>query len=152
MKQFSEAHLRIGGKGVDPEICSEILGVQPDKQWVKGERFGMEYGVTLERRIGLWMYYAEKHVKNNDPYDPLPYINHIVQLFSGKRRQFGRIRNSMKNVNISISITLRVPAVTYTMDRNLLGTILKMGIDEMRYIFVGIEDEEETEMTMATRG
>ena len=54
MKPFVEVCFRIGGymgedgyaagEGVNPDICSDILEVKPDKQWKKGDLFGMKCG------------------------------------------------------------------------------------------------------------
>lgn len=150
MKPFAEALLRIGGDGmnpelcagVDPKICTDILGIIPDKQSTKGEPLSKKHDIGIKRRTSVWMYSTENRIENDDPYDPLPHINHIIQVFSGKRMQFDQIR-SMGNVRISICITWGVVHGSYTLDRQMLETILGMGIDEVRYIFVGIDDEEE---------
>jgi len=140
-KPYSRAHLQIGGDSVNPDICSEILGVLPDKQWKKGDPW-MGGGLEMHRKcVGLWMYHAEKHVQNNDPYDPLPLVNHIIQVFLEKRERFDQIRNTMSGVSISMSITMGVSSVSYELDKRLLENILKMGVDGIRYIFIGIEEE-----------
>ena len=150
MKPFSEVCLRIGGGGIDPEIfdgvdpefCTKLLGIVPDKQWRMGDPCpSSPPGMKLTRRINLWMYSTKNRIENDDPYDPLPHINHIIRIFSGKRAQFEQIR-SMGDVRISMCISWGVVHGSYTIDRRLHEAILKMGIDEIRYIFIGIEDEE----------
>lgn len=156
MRPFAEVCLRIGGyhnndgniggEGVNPNFCTQLLGIAPNTQWEKGDPCpSLPSGMELTRRINLWMYSTENRVENDDPYDPLPHINHIIQVFSEKKAQFNQI-HSTGNVCISICITWGVQHGSYTLDRQMLETILKMGIDEIRYIFVGIEDEEEDEM------
>ena len=142
MKPYSNATLRIGGDGLNPKVCSELLGIIPDKQWRKGEPFMISPGRMHEKHSGLWMYETENRVKSNNPFDPLPHVNHIIQVFSGKKMQFDKIRNDMKNVSVSIFITLGVPSVTYTLDKQTLETILAIGVDDMNYTFIGIENEE----------
>jgi hypothetical protein len=143
-KPYSRVHLRIGGDGVDPKVCSEILGVLPDKQWKKGDPWMGGGWKMHEKHIGLWKYHAEKHVQNDDPYDPLPLVNHTIQIFAGKRALFDQIRNTMRG-SISMSITMGASSVSYELDRRLLETILDMGIDDINCTFIGIEEEEEEE-------
>jgi len=141
VKPFSQAALRIGGDGVNPTLCTECLGVIPGKQWKKGDPFLLEPGRAHNRYSGLWLYSTEAHVPNDDPYDPLPHISHIIQLFSGKREQFDRIRE-LGDVRISFIVEWWVPHGNYTLDRTVLGAILDLGVDDISCIFVGIEDEE----------
>ena len=159
MKAFAEVCLTIVGNGVDPAICSKLLGVLPDIKWKKGDVIGVDDDGTIRTRFsGLWQYRAEKHVKKIDPYDPLPLVRHIIRVFSGKKAQFDQIRESMgegqkpnkkfkypeelRYVTIVLSIHWGVPHGSYIMDKQLLDTILEMGIDEIRYMFASVDYDE----------
>ena len=154
MKPFTEVCLRIGGDGMNPElcagvnpkICTDILGITPDIQLTIGEPLSMTHDIGIKRRTSVWMYSTENRIKNDDPFDPIPHVNHIIQLFSGKRHLFDRIRN-IGNVRISICVTWGVQHGSYTFDNQLIQTILDMGIDEVRHIFVSVDDEEENNAT-----
>jgi len=165
MKTFTEASLQINGDGVDPEICSRLLGVLPDIKWKKGDVIRVDTDGTIRTRpSGLWGYDAEKHVQHSDPYDPLLLVNHIIQVFSGKRAQFDQIHKSMgdgekpdieldwfetnKYITVTLSITWGVPHGSYILEKRLLETILNMGVDAVRCFFVSVDYPQEDEEKM----
>ena len=149
MKPFAEVCLRIGGDGmnpelcagVDPKVCTDILKIIPDIQCTKGEPLSITHDNGIKRRTSVWIYSSENHIKNDDPYDALPHINHVIQVFSGKKEMFDQIRRK-GNVCISFCISLGVSHGGYTLDRQMLETILGLGVDEIRHVFVSIDDEE----------
>ena len=137
---YMEEDGRIGGEGIDPEFCTKLLEIIPDKQWRKGDLFGIEYGASIKRRINLWMYSTKNRIKNDSPCDLLPHLRHIIKIFGGKSAQFNRMRN-MGDVKISIFITSVYTSVTYTLDRLLIEDILELGVDEVKFDFIGIKNE-----------
>ena len=160
MKPFLEVRLQIGGSHVNPDICTQLLGVPPDKQWKRGECFTpVENGTEIVRKTGLWIYCIEKHVHHDDPYDPLPLVNHFIRTFAEKKAAFDQIHKSMsdgerpsfpleypdnlKYATISLDISWGVVHGFYALDKRTLETILEIGIDEVRCGFVSIENEEE---------
>jgi hypothetical protein len=144
---FASAALRIGGDGVRPSLFTELLQVAPDKKWRKDEPFVDVLGRTRKRRIGLWMYDSSNHFQHDDAYDPLPHVNHIIQVFSGKRTLFDQIRGT-GGIRISFIIEWGVSHGNYTLDKQLIGTIFDLGVDDINLIFIGIDEEDSTETTL----
>ncbi len=139
MGYFSSACLRIGGDDVDPELCSSILQIKPDRSWSKGEIYHHKRdGREARRYTGLWLYASKLDIP---PYDPDLHVREIVRVFQGKKKAFDEIRK-LGAVRISLIVDWGISHGTYYLDKDLLQDILNIGVDDVGYCFVGIDEDD----------
>ena len=139
MSFYSSACLRIGGDGVNPELCSSVLQISPDKAWTKGEFYRLKHdGREVRRHTGLWMYVSKLQIP---PFEPSLHVREIIRIFKGKANAFDEIR-ALGDVRISVIISWGISHGTYYLDKMLLREILDLGVDDVGYCFVGIDEDE----------
>ena len=139
MGYFSSACLRIGGDDVDPELCSSISQIKPDRSWSKGEIYHHKRdGREARRYTGLWLYASKLDIP---PYDPDLHVREIVRVFQGKKKAFDEIRK-LGAVRISLIVDWGISHGTYYLDKDLLQDILNIGVDDVGYCFVGIDEDD----------
>ena len=141
MSYFSSACLRICGDDVNPELCSSLLQIMPDRSWAKGEIYHHKRdGREAIRNTGLWVYDSKLTIP---PYNPDLYAREIVRMFQGKGKVFDEIRKQ-GDVRISLIIDWGISHGTYYLDKGLLRDILNLGVDDVGYCFVGIDEDDES--------
>ena len=90
MSYFSSACLRISGDDVNPELCSALLQIEPDRAWAKGEIYHLKIdGREAIRNTGLWLYASKLAIP---PYNPDLHVREIISVFKGKGKVFDEIR------------------------------------------------------------
>ena len=138
MSYFSSACLRIGGDDVNPELCSSLLQITPDRSCAKSKiYYHKRDGKEARQYTWLWLYASKLDIP---PYNPDLHVKEIVRVFQGKRKAFDEIRKH-GNVRVSLIVDWGISHGTYYLDRNLLQEILNLGVDDVGYCFVGIDDE-----------
>ena len=143
MSYFSSACLRISGDDVNPELCSALLRIKPDHAWAKGETYHFKKdGREAIRNTGLWLYSSKLAIP---PYDPDLHAREIVRVFQGKREALEDIRKQGR-VQISLIIDWGISHGTYYLDKGLLRDILNLGVDDVGYCFVGIDEDDESNL------
>ena len=141
MSYFSSACLRISGDDVNPGLCSALLKIEPDRAWAKGEIYRHKRdGSEARRYTGLWLYASKLAIP---PYDPDLHAREIVRVFQGKGEAFDDIRKQGR-VRISLIIDWGISHGTYYLDKGLLRDILNLGVDDVGYCFVGIDEDDES--------
>ena len=139
MSYFSSACLRIIGDSVNPDLCSEVLKIMPDKAWKKGDVYHLKHdGRMVRRNTGLWMYSSKLEIP---PFDPDLHAKEIIRVFSGRAPAFEVIKKC-EGVRISVIIDWGISHGTYYLDRQLLKDILALGVDDVGCCFVGIDEDE----------
>ena len=139
MSYFSSACLRISGDDVNPELCSSLLQITPDRSWAKGEIYYLKRdGRKAIRNTGLWRYASKLDIP---PYNPDLHVKEIIRVFQGKRKVFDEIRK-LGDVQFSLIVEWGISHGTYYLDKNLLQEILDLGVDDVGYCFVGIDRDE----------
>ena len=138
MGYFSSACLRIGGDDVNPELCSSLLQITPDRSWSKGEIYHHKKdGREAKRYTGLWLYASKLDLP---PYDPALHVKEIIRVFKDKVNAFNEIRK-LGDVRVSLIVEWGISHGTYYLDKDVLRDVMNLGVDDVGYCFVGIDEE-----------
>jgi hypothetical protein len=131
------AVLSIVGDGVRPEKITEMLGIEPDQSWAKGDEYIGVIGKTRSRHSGLWEFTSSGKVTSAKP---LNHLKYIIRMFRNKQHGFDRIKLN-SDVRIDVVITWAVSHGNYEIPSKQLKEIVDLGVDGTYHVFIGVDDE-----------
>jgi len=137
----ASATLRIIGDKVVPEDCTKLLKLKPTRAWGKDQLYISVTGHEVKRLTGLWVLESEFFVDSDDP---VVHAEYMFEKFKSCKKPF-EILTKTQDAKITFYIEWAISHGTYSLPRDLLERILALGIHDVSFTFIGLDDPEEAQ-------
>jgi hypothetical protein len=96
------ATFRVAGTHLHPGAVTKILGLSPDLQYEKGEKYRRKIGgPELTGKTNLWYYSTNKHLSENEPL-----IQHVGMLLKTIKSNEGALKELIRESAAHATLTI----------------------------------------------